>query len=122
MAALAARRGDVRRRRLVAGKIFGDGFAVVAHVRVVEVAEQAHGAGTMRDQLPAGLEFEIFRARTGDVGVQEDAVGHLRHQGFGEAGGTPVVVVFDHHAIGISACIGGIVVRAVVVHGPVQEL
>src|ERR1022692_1795812 len=47
MAALSARRGDVGWGRLVAGQILVDGLAVVAHVRVVEVAEQAHGTGTI---------------------------------------------------------------------------
>jgi len=59
---------------------------VIAHVRVIEIAEQAHGSVAMRDPLSGRLEFEIFGARAGDIRVEMDTVGHFGHQHFGEAG------------------------------------
>ena len=51
VAALAARRDDVRRGRF-AVEIIVDGLAVVAHIGVVEIAEQADSAVAMGNELP----------------------------------------------------------------------
>ena len=76
----------------------------------------------MRDPLAACLEFEIFGSCARDIRIEIDAIRHFGHQRFGEASREPVVVVFENHAIGVAARVCGVVVRAVVVHSPVQEL
>ncbi len=118
---LAPRRDDIRRRGLMIEKI-GDRLPVIAHVGVVEIAQQPHGACSMRDQFPAGLQLEVFRARSRDIGVEVDAVRNLRHQCFGESRRAPMIVVFQDGAIGVTARVRGVVVRAIVVDRPVQEL
>jgi len=76
----------------------------------------------MCDEPAVGFEFQVCRARAGDVRIEIDAVCNLGHQRLEKAGGKPAIVIFDHGAIGITAGVGRVVVGAVVVHRPIQEL
>ena len=76
----------------------------------------------MGDRVAAEFKLEIFRTGAGNIRIKMDAVGHFRHQHFAEACGNPMVVVFNNGAVGVAARIRRIVVGAVVVHSPVQEL
>src|SRR5579862_9278527 len=100
MAALAAGVDDVWRGRLVTLE-FGDGLLVISHVGFVQVAENADRAGAVGNELAAGLEFEIFGAGAGDIGIEIDAVGGFGFHGDGEAGGEPVIVIFEDAAVGV---------------------
>src|SRR5712692_5714222 len=51
-----------------------------------------------------------------------NAVGDFGHEGFGKAQGPVAVVVFGHGGEGEAASVGGVIVGAVVVHGPIHEL
>ena len=75
-----------------------------------------------RDGVPRSFELEILGARTRQVGIEMNAVGLFRHERFGEAHRPAAVVVFEDCAIGVAAGVGGIVVGAVVVDRPVEEL
>ena len=68
------------------------------------------------------LEFDIFGAGAGKIGVDVDAVRHLGHQRFRESHGPMAVVVFHHRGIRVAARVRGVVVGAVVVERPIHEL
>ena len=99
-----------------------NGYAVNSHVGVVRVAQQANNGFAARQERAMQLEFHIFRAGAGQIGVQIDAVGHFGHQRFRESRGPVAVIVFDHCGIGVTTRIRGVVVCAVVVQRPIQRL
>ena len=99
-----------------------DGVAVDAHVGVIEIGEQADGAGALGDQAVVFFELEIFGVDVPGLPDQIDAVGDLWHERFDEAEGPVGVVVFDQATDGVAAGVGGVVPGAVVVDGPVEEL
>jgi hypothetical protein len=70
----------------------------------------------------AKLIFEVFRVRLPGLPHQIDSIRDFGHESFGDA--EPPVAVFivrgDSH--GVAASVGGVVVGAVVVDGPVGEL
>ena len=76
----------------------------------------------MRNQLAPSFELEVFGACARDISVEMDAVRYFRHQGFSEAHRPPVIVVFDQGAVGVAARVRCVVVGAVVVHRPIEEL
>ena len=51
-----------------------------------------------------------------------DAVGYFRHQSFGKTHAPVSILIFNYQAVSIAARVGGVVVGAVVVDGPVREL
>ena len=112
---------DFRTRRFARQKIV-DRLAVDAHVGVVHKRQQAHRGRPICNQPRVKFEFEVFRAGATQIPVQVGAVRHLGHQGLAEAKRPVAVVIFGDHADGVAAGVGGIVVGAVVVDGPVHEL
>ena len=68
------------------------------------------------------FEFHIFCAGSAHVRIEVNAVGHFRHQGFRKAYRPASLVILEHRRKRESSRVRRIVVRAVVIHGPVHEL
>ena len=64
-------------------------------------------------------ELEVFGASTAKVPLEIDAVRDGGHERFGKVESPSRTLIGDDRADGISASIGGIVPRAVVIDGPV---
>ena len=114
-------RGDLRPRCLPVQKIV-DRLAVDAHVGVVDVSQQAHDGGALRPQVAAKLELHVLGVGEREVSLELDAVGDRGHGGFGKAHAPVAVFEVGDQAPGVAAGIGGVVVGAIVVDGPVEEL
>src|ERR1700751_561659 len=121
MATFAASGDDIRNGRLAVLEI-ANGLFVISHVGLIQIAEEADDAVAMEDAIAARFEFKICGAGAGDVCVEIDSVRDFGHQRFGEANGPPMIVVFEDHAVGVAARVGGVVVGAIVVDGPIEEL
>ena len=103
------------------------GDAVETHVGVVHVAKDADRAFAIRrkqvaEQRFAQLELPVLAAGLAQIPVEVDAVGDGRHQRESVAGRPVLIVVLGDGGVGVTAGIGGIVPRAIVVDGPVHEL
>ena len=120
-AGLDARRGAMRvdiRPRDVARQKIANRLIVAAHARVVCVAEHPQHERRSRTDL----HLEVLGARARDVPVERDAVGHLRHQRFAEPKRPRRRGVFGNGRVSVAARVGRVVVRPIVVDGPVGEL
>ncbi len=108
---------DVRRRVDVRAKC-GNRLVVAAHVRVVHVHQRAKDDAGARTRF----EFKVVCVTPRDVPIHVDAVGHRRHQCFGASQRPVRRHQLNDHGVRVAARVGGVVVRAVVVDGPVGEL
>src|SRR5258708_23610858 len=113
--------GNVRRCSVISQKISYH-LTVASHVRVVHVAQKTDRAGAFCDQRTAKFKFNVFRAGAAQVPDEINAIRDFRHKHLAEADAPVAVLKFEDCAVGIAACVGGVVVSAVVVDGPVQEL
>ena len=60
--------------------------AVVAHVRVIDVGQQAKHAFLLADRVTTELQFEIFGTRPAEISVEVNAIRDFRASArFGEA-------------------------------------
>ena len=99
-----------------------DCFTVAPHVGVIDEGQKPDNALLMTHHRPMQFKLEVFGVRAAQVRVEMDPIGNFWHQRHGESRGPSPVVVFDHRRKSEAACIRCVVVRAVVVHGPVHEL
>jgi hypothetical protein len=119
-------RGDL------ACKILLHRLAIIAHVRVVHIAENANRAQTLcavrvwldeaGQQAFAQLELPVLAVGTAEGPIEIDAVGDDGHCRDAVARRPDTVVVFKHSANRVTARVRGVVPCAVVVDGPVGEL
>ena len=89
---------------------------------VVGKAQDAGCAFSPADKRPVPVEFPILAVSARKSPVEGDAVGDGGHGEDAVAKRPVAVVIFDNAADSVSARISGIVPRAVVVDGPVEEL
>ena len=89
---------------------------------MIQIAKQAHHAGSVGQKAAAKFEFQIFGTRSSEISIKVNAVGNFRHHCFAEAYRKPMIVILQNCAVGVTACIRRVVIRSVVVHSPVQEL
>src|SRR5215469_689125 len=68
------------------------------------------------------LKLEIFRPRSRHVQIEVYSISHFRHQGFAESHAPVSILIFHDHAISVAASISRIVIRAVIVNGPIHKL
>ena len=97
-------------------------LAVDAHVGVVGVGQQTDHAGFFRDEAVAEFVFVVFGVDLPGPPDQFDSVGDFGHEGFGETESPVAVLEIGGEANGVAAGVGGIVLGAVVVGRPVEEL
>ena len=68
----------------------------------------------------AEFQLDVFGARSGEIGVEVDAICDFRHQGFREAQhDVLVVVILDHRGEREAARVGCVIECAVVIDCPV---
>ena len=95
---------------------------IVAHVAVIDVIQQADGGVFALEKLRTKLQLDILGARSRDIGIEIRAICDLGHQRFGKAQSPVALFQLDHRSDGVAARVSRIVVGAVVVDHPVQEL
>ena len=88
---------------------------------MVDVAEETNFRVSVFQQRGTQLQFDVFSPAIGDVPAQLGAVRHLGHQQFAKRSPQSAVLI-ENHAHGVAACVCGVIVSAIVVHHPVQEL
>ena len=72
--------------------------------------------------LPRASISRFSAPGPGDVCVEMEPIGHFGHKRFGEAHAPPAIIVLNNYCISVAARVCRIVVRAIVVDRPVQEL
>ena len=99
-----------------------DGVAIDAHVGVVGIGQQADDAGLFGNEAVTQFVFEVFGVGLPGLPDEIDPVGDFWHESFGEAEAPVAVFEVGGEADGVAASVSGVVVGAVVVSGPVDEL
>ena len=112
--------GDIGRRAGFGG--LDHLVAVDPHVGEVGVGKQADHAGFFRDHAMPQFKFVVFRVDLPRLPHEIDAVGDLGHETFAEAESPIAVFEVGGQPDGVATRVGGVVPRAVVVGGPVEEL
>ena len=99
----------------------GECFRVAAGIGVVQVSEQPHRPGMLRD-LVADLLLERVAAIAEQPAVEAQAIGDLRFGYTRVTHGPGARMKLVHPSPGVAACIGRIIPGAVVHDGPAHEL
>jgi len=116
---------DVRDRLRRRGRVIQElrnRIAVDAHIGVVGVREQTHHAGLLRQNATPQLILPVFRMNLPGPPYQIDSVCNFRHEPFRKTEAPVAVLVIRDQSHGVTARVGGIIPRAVVIHRPVHEL
>ena len=118
---LVAVLGDVG-NRVDMVQISRDGLAVVTHVGVVQIGQRANVGLQALKPLRLPFQLQVFGAGAAQIGIEIDAVGHRRHQGFPEAHLEFRPGIAEDRGDGIAAGIGGVIVSAIVIDSPIGKL
>jgi len=114
--------GDIGHDGSDTGFEVGDGVSIDAHVGVVGIGQQADDAGLFGDETAAQFVFEVFGVGLPGLPNKVDSVGDFGHESFGEAEAPVAIFEVGGEADRVAAGVSGVVVGAVVVGGPVDEL
>ena len=112
---------DVRHSGFTAFKL-PNRYAIVPHIRVIDVAHQPDYSVSARQKTLAQFEFDIFRAGAGKVPLQINKVCLPGHQRFRKPNAPIVVFEIEHRRNGVPARVRRIIVCPIVVDGEIQKL
>src|SRR6267154_4018188 len=113
--------GDIRHSGPARQKIV-DRFSIAAHVGVIGETQETNNAFPMPKHRTVEFDLDIFCPGAAHFRIEVNAVGHFRHQRFRKSYRPAPLTVFKHRRKRESSRVRCVVVRAVVVHGPVHEL
>src|ERR1700676_1664418 len=99
-----------------------DVIAIDPHIGLIRERQASYYAGLLRNYAVTQFVFEILRVNLPRPPHQVDAIGDFGHQRLGKAKTPIAVFVVDAEADGVTAGVGGVVVSAAIVDGPVGEL
>src|SRR6266568_7389768 len=97
-------------------------FAIRAHVGSVGEEQEAGYTFAIENEAMAQFKLAVLAMGTAESPVHVDSVGDDGHGEEAVANGPGAIVIFGHGSDSVSARVGGVVPRAVVVCGPIHEL
>src|SRR5260370_1725371 len=113
--------GDIRYNGPACQKIV-ERLSITAHVGVIDETQETNDALPMPKPGCVQFDLDIFCPGTAHFRIEVNAVGHFRHQRFRKSYRPAPLMIFEHRRKSESSRVRRVVVRAVVVHGPVHEL
>src|SRR6267154_1681743 len=113
--------GDIRHSGPACQKII-DRFSIASHVGVIDETKETDNSFPMPKHRALEFDLDIFCPGPAHFRIEVNAVGHFRHQRFRKSYRPAPLMKFEHRLKRESSRVGRVVVRAVVVHGPVHEL
>ena len=99
-----------------------DSLAVAAHVGVIHITQQPDRCGTSSSKRWPKFDFDVFSACPPQTPVQIDAIRDLGHQRLTKSRAPVAAVILGDSGKCVATRVGGVVVRAIVVDGPIHEL
>jgi hypothetical protein len=112
---------DVRNSRFTVFKLLNR-YAIVPHIRVIDVAHQPDHSVSVREETLAQFEFDIFRTGAGKIPLQVNKVCLPGHQRFRKPD-TPIVVFeIEHRPNCVPSRVCRVIVGSIVVDGEIQKL
>src|SRR5689334_4461897 len=104
------------------GRKLLNGLAIIAHVCMVDVAQQPNDSRPSRQKSLSQLEFNVLGPRPSEFPFIVDSVGHPRHQNLGVAHSPRAILILNNDSYGVAARIGCVIVSTVVINSPIQKL
>src|SRR5262249_10330092 len=99
-----------------------DGLSIASHIGMIQIRQRLHCSLFSSNQRRTQLKLQILSSCTPQIEIEIDAIGHFGHQQLPKSDSPARRLVLEKRTVSVATSVGGVVIAAVVVDGPVGKL